>query len=90
MDAALECGLRALALDYARFLQPQADVSLVFDALRLGVDCGATPPQQQQQQQQQQQRRHVGAAPPVTRLPAAPGAAAAVYYVDGVNGDRGG
>ena len=42
VDAALECGVRALALDYATFLQPQADNQLVFDALRLGPDCNAS------------------------------------------------
>ena len=44
VDAALDCGLRALALDWAQFLQPSADATLVFDALRLGADCNATSP----------------------------------------------
>jgi hypothetical protein len=44
VDRALECGLRALALDFAQFLQPQADNALVYDALRLGADCNASRP----------------------------------------------
>jgi len=84
VDAALECGVRALALDYARFLQPQADASLVFDALRLGADCGAQPPPPPASP-----RQHVGAAPPATRVRSSSDAAAAVFYVDAASGDDG-
>ena len=76
VDAALECGIRALALDYARFLQPQADNSLVFDALRLRADCNAT-------YQGEGRRPHPGAAPPRTALQ--PGVI--VFYADAVHGD---
>ena len=76
VDAALECGLRALALDYARFLQPSADDSLVFDALRLGADCNASF-----------RSTRVAAAAPPQPQPAAPGAA--TFYVDAVRGDDG-
>lgn len=80
VDAALECGVRALALDFARFLQPEADSALVFDALRLGADCNASA-------RPAPARRHVGAAPARTPLPAAPGAA--VFFVDAASGDDG-
>ena len=74
VDAALDCGLRALALDWAQFLQPSADATLVYDALRLGADCTATAP-----------RRPAPAAARAAARPAAAGA----FYVDALRGDDG-
>jgi NhaP-type Na+/H+ or K+/H+ antiporter len=44
VDAVLDCGVRALGLAFGQYLLPGDAVaaSLLFDALRLGVDCNAT------------------------------------------------
>lgn len=46
VDTLLDCGVRTLALDFAAYLFPRdaASVSLIFDALRLGAECGEPPP----------------------------------------------
>ena len=45
VDPALDCGLRLLAYNYSTQLFEDGDAhSLVFDALRLGSDCGQPPP----------------------------------------------
>jgi len=44
VDPVLDCGVRALAFEYAQYLQPLHDVGVVFDALRLGAECNETSP----------------------------------------------
>ena len=46
VDTVLDCGIRSLARDFASYLFPHdpAPVELVFDALRLGAECGEPPP----------------------------------------------
>ena len=83
VDAALDCGVRALALRFGAYLAPHA-AGLVFDALRLGPECNASsgvdtvlaawPP---------------AAAARALAPAAAPTAYAATYYVDAVRGSDG-
>lgn len=45
VDPALDCGMRTLAWNYSLFLRPDlAPQQAVFDALRLGADCGLPTP----------------------------------------------
>jgi len=81
VDAALDCGVRSLARDFAAFLFPAdpAAVALVFDALRLGAECGEAPPPA---------RAAPRRAPPPP--PPARGAAAALVYVSPLGSDASG
>ena len=80
LDPALDCGMRKLAYDYSLTLLPErAPLTSVFDALRLGSECGLPPPSDA-----------AAAAAVVNGGVFIPTNAAATYYADPVRGDDSG
>lgn len=71
----LDCAVRSVASDYSQHLLPWADPTLVFDALRLSIDCNATRPTSSSS--------YFSAAP----FKLKPTTTGSVFYADAVNGD---
>jgi hypothetical protein len=72
----LDCAVRALASEFSQHLLSWADPTLAFDALRLAIDCNATPPTSTLSTQ-------YSSAPFSLKTSATTN----VFYVDAVNGN---
>ena len=73
----LDCAVRSLASEYSQYLLPWADPTLVFDALRLSIDCNATRPTQ----------KSSSSSYSVAAFTLKPTTTGSVYYADAVNGN---